>query len=343
MYLLAKYGTQTAFTFPIAKAGSRDFAATGDWTPATGDTKVSKDGGNVANSTNNPSAIAGTGSVDWTLTLTATELTAAVIDVQIVDSATKAVDDQFLKIYTYGNASAKIPLDLSNANLALTQPINFTGTAGSALVKVDAVDVAGAAVSTSTAQLGVNVVNIGGTAQTTGQDVVANINTLLTRITSTLFSGITSLAHWLGEIAGKQTPNATAQTEIRATGAGSGTYDATTDSLEAFKDATATAAQVAAAVTASIQLKKNVALSSYPFTLYLAGTRTPATGKTPTCTKCLDAASVFSAMANSAAEIGSTGTYRINMTTAETNCNTGTWKFEATGCDPLIIHFITQS
>jgi hypothetical protein len=51
-----------------------------------------------------------------------------------------------------------------NANLGTTQPLNFTGTAGSALVKSDVVDVAGSAVSTSTAQLGVNVVNWGGTA-----------------------------------------------------------------------------------------------------------------------------------------------------------------------------------
>jgi len=51
-----------------------------------------------------------------------------------------------------------------NANQGTTQPLNFTGAAGSALVKSDMVDVAGAAVSTSSAQLGVNVVNIAGAA-----------------------------------------------------------------------------------------------------------------------------------------------------------------------------------
>ena len=66
--------------------------------------------------------------------------------------------------------------------------------------------------------------------------VATNVNTLLTRITSTLFTGITSLAEWLGLIAGKQTGNATARTEVRATGAGSGTYDETTDSQEALRD-----------------------------------------------------------------------------------------------------------
>jgi hypothetical protein len=66
--------------------------------------------------------------------------------------------------------------------------------------------------------------------------VDTNIDTLLTRITATLFSGITSLAEWLGLIAGKQAADATALTEIKATGAGSGTYDETTDSNEALRD-----------------------------------------------------------------------------------------------------------
>lgn len=53
-----------------------------------------------------------------------------------------------------------------NANVGTTQPVNFTGTGASALAKSDMVDIAGAAVSTSTAQLGVNVVNFGGSAGT---------------------------------------------------------------------------------------------------------------------------------------------------------------------------------
>jgi hypothetical protein len=66
--------------------------------------------------------------------------------------------------------------------------------------------------------------------------VSTNVSALLTRITSTLFTGITSLAEWLGLIAGKQTGNTTARNELRATGAGSGTYDETTDSTQAIRD-----------------------------------------------------------------------------------------------------------
>jgi hypothetical protein len=55
-----------------------------------------------------------------------------------------------------------------------TQPLNFTGTGVSALIKSDTVDIAGAAVSTSLAQIGVNVVNVAGTAQT-GRDLGASV------------------------------------------------------------------------------------------------------------------------------------------------------------------------
>jgi hypothetical protein len=75
--------------------------------------------------------------------------------------------------------------------------------------------------------------------QTVDDEIAAidtDVNTLLARVTSTLFTGITSLAEWLGLIAGKQAADGTAQTEVRATGAGSGTYDATTDSQEAIRD-----------------------------------------------------------------------------------------------------------
>lgn len=46
------------------------------------------------------------------------------------------------------------------ANLGTTQPVNFTGTAGTATVKSDLTNIATAAVSTTTAQLGVNIVQV---------------------------------------------------------------------------------------------------------------------------------------------------------------------------------------
>lgn len=64
--------------------------------------------------------------------------------------------------------------------------------------------------------------------------VKTDTGNLVTRITSTLFSGITYLSRWLGALAGK-TADTTTRTEINATTAGAG-YNETTDSQEAIRD-----------------------------------------------------------------------------------------------------------
>ena len=93
-------GVQTTIYFTMVKAGSTDLAVTGNWTPETGDTKISKDGANVTNTTNNPAVVGGTGSVLWKLVLTLTEMNAQEIDIQIVDSATKTVEDNVIIVST---------------------------------------------------------------------------------------------------------------------------------------------------------------------------------------------------------------------------------------------------
>lgn len=88
------------------------------------------------------------------------------------------------------------------------------------------------AVQTLTTRVGIPAVSV--------SDDLAAVKTdtgnLVTRITSTLFSGITSLAQMLGIMAGKQVGDTTARNELRATGAGSGTFDETTDSMQAVRD-----------------------------------------------------------------------------------------------------------
>ena len=64
--------------------------------------------------------------------------------------------------------------------------------------------------------------------------VDSNVDTLVARITSTLFSGITSLASWLGALAGKSADAGTLA-EIQSTTAGA-TFSNSTDSLEAIRD-----------------------------------------------------------------------------------------------------------
>jgi hypothetical protein len=90
---------------PLRKAGSSDFATGSDWTPATGDVKVTKDGGAQANIGALPAFSNGS----WEFTLSNTELSAKLVEVRIVDAATKAVDDDGFNIETFGHASAMYP------------------------------------------------------------------------------------------------------------------------------------------------------------------------------------------------------------------------------------------
>lgn len=137
MIFWAKYNTQTTFSFPMVKRGVVDLAVTADWTPAAADSAISKDQGSFADTSNTVAIVGGSptrGATGWKLVLTATELSCAQADVQIVDAATKAVEDQFLTIYTYGNASAKVVADLSDAvRLGLTALPNAAAEAAGGL------------------------------------------------------------------------------------------------------------------------------------------------------------------------------------------------------------------
>lgn len=139
MEILRKYGTQTDIYFPLIDAGTNNFAGSGDFTHSAGDTKISKDGGAAANTTNAPTAIAMGNASMWKLTLTATEMQAAKVMVTVSDAATKAVEDQMIPIATYGNASAEHAFDLDTA----TQNVNVssfdTGAITAAAIAADAI------------------------------------------------------------------------------------------------------------------------------------------------------------------------------------------------------------
>jgi hypothetical protein len=113
---LRKYGTGTGadVIIPIIKRGVVDFAVTADWTPASGDVKVSKDGGTEANIATLPVI---NGTVGWKFVFSDAELQCKSLTVRVVDSATKAIEDQFFIVETYGDASAMFQADLSAANL----------------------------------------------------------------------------------------------------------------------------------------------------------------------------------------------------------------------------------
>jgi hypothetical protein len=175
-----KYGTQSDIRFSMVKRGVVDLAVSADWTPAAADSAISKDGGNLADTTNTVAVVSsGTATrsgVDWKLTISATEAQAAEINIQIVDAATKAVEDQFLTVYTYGNASAKFAGDWSDiVRLGLTGLANAVpGAAGGLLIAGTntATTFAGVAAAGATpATAGLTVT--GGAASTTGGGVAA--------------------------------------------------------------------------------------------------------------------------------------------------------------------------
>lgn len=114
------------------------------------------------------------------------------------------------------------------------EAIRDTAPMGSAMRGTDGVDTA-AMRGTDAAALASIATEVR-LAELDAGNLPADVDTLLGRITATVFSGITSLAEWLGLLGGKQVGDVTARTELRATGAGAGTFDETADSQEAIRD-----------------------------------------------------------------------------------------------------------
>lgn len=145
MIRFRKYGTllvtgTTAISIPLIKRGVVDYAVAADWTPVAGDVKVWLDG-TAANITNLPTAINSGNSTHWEFILTAAELSGKQVKVEIVDSATKAVEDDMFIIETFGHASAMYPVDFSLASYPATIAAGAIATDAidGASVKADAV------------------------------------------------------------------------------------------------------------------------------------------------------------------------------------------------------------
>jgi hypothetical protein len=96
-------GEATTIRVGITQAETKLLTQTGDWVPAAGDVRISKDGGAFVNATNLPTELAANGNgaaVVWELSLTAAEMTADEVVIVISDAATKAIDDGVIVIYT---------------------------------------------------------------------------------------------------------------------------------------------------------------------------------------------------------------------------------------------------
>jgi len=120
MIVWRKYGTSTTILFPLIDKGTPDFEST-PVAHAAGDTKISKNEGDFANTTND---FAHEGNGVYSLVLSATEMTAARIVITIIDSATKAWEDQCIMIETYANTSAQH----SGINIPIAGALEITYT-----------------------------------------------------------------------------------------------------------------------------------------------------------------------------------------------------------------------
>lgn len=300
----AQYGVAADFYLPVIKAGVKDFAVSADWTPATGDVKVSIDGGNVANVATLPTIVGGTGAAVWKFPLSAAELTGKRITVQVVDSATKAVEDQSFVVETFGHQSANDPRNIVRRATAQA------GANGS--VTLDA-----SASATDDFYNGCQVEIVGGTG--VGQARMISDYTGSSKVAAVDRNWVTN-------------PDSTSVFEIRA-----GSLPSTVTEIQS---GLAQAADVATLLAAQEVYKKNVAVTSFTFPMELTNGN-PGTGLTVAGQVSKDGGA-FANLGASVTEIGS-GWYKVNIAQAEMNADEVALKFTATGAKQLNVKIRTQS
>jgi hypothetical protein len=126
---MRQYGVAAKVRRGITKRSVLDLAVSADWTPATGDVKVSKDGGAIANVGTLPAVI--TGSAMWEYPFSATEMQCAEFCVTVIDSATKAVEDDQFTIMTFGGNSSGFTMErfVAGGIVGTVSTANDAGTA----------------------------------------------------------------------------------------------------------------------------------------------------------------------------------------------------------------------
>lgn len=199
MELLRKYNEITNIYFPLVDFGGSDFEST-PVTFATGDVKISKDGGALANTSNLPTHIGGG---DYTLELTATELSAGYIQVILIDqTVTKLWEDQFIALQTHGNASAGLVFDLDQATPAVntTQISGDTTAADNLELQYDTTGLSGDTFPATQLQIG----NVASTGAATNTPAASDVVTVGTEVnTFAVTSALDGIYHEISDVAGQ--------------------------------------------------------------------------------------------------------------------------------------------
>jgi hypothetical protein len=160
--------------------------------------------------------------------ITAAKFAASAIDATAI--ASNAITSA--KIATDAIGASQIAANAITSSKIATDAITSTQLASSAVTEI------AAAVEVQLGLSGSDLDTTLNTMQGLLVGIDGNVTTLLGRITSTLFSGITSLGDWIRRIARKDAGTAgmiAAEAEIDT--GGTSTFTGTTDSLEAIRDA----------------------------------------------------------------------------------------------------------
>ena len=95
-------------------------------------------------------------------------------------------------------------------------------------------------------------------------------------------------------------------------------------------------------VNAAVGCKKNTAKANFPFVMRDSTNHLPATGKTVSCYRTIDAGTEAACATATATETANGG-YRISLAAADLNGDTILLRFAATGCDTLFVTVLTES
>lgn len=92
---------------------------------------------------------------------------------------------------------------------------------------------------------------------------------------------------------------------------------------------------------AATRLKTNTAVSGYAFLMTDSTSHNPATGKTVTVTRCIDAGTFGAGTIGSVTEIAN-GMYRVDLPAADLNGAVVTLRMVAAGCDDLFVTLLLE-
>ena len=300
------------------------------------------------------------------------ELNGAVV---VITGGTGVGQSRVITNYTGSTDTAEVDAWTTTPSGTITYVV-FAASPASAtsLPAVNLTQIAGSAVSTSTAQLGVNVVSVTADAidaaaikADAGTEIgtavwatTARTLTAATNITSTggttvpqtgdsyaIVNGDHGLVSIQDDVDAIKTktdflPSATAGTAggVFIAGANAATSVSTALTANITGNLSGSVGSVTGSI-GSVALKKNTALAKFPFVMRDSTNHAPATGLTVTATRSIDGAAFGAGSLSAVTELGS-GVYTVDFAGADLNGATVLLKCTAAGADDLLLTIITN-